>query len=60
MFPIVLVKELVHGSSFIYHDQSEKKRTYGMHRLVRRFIISDMERSSIVWKNGIGRFRLVA
>ena len=26
-------------------------RVYWMHRLVRRFILSDMERSSVGWKN---------
>ena len=45
------VKELVHGSSLIFREECEKMRAYRMNRLVRCFILSDMERSSVAWKN---------
>ena len=51
MFRNVFDKELVHGSSLILRTAGEKKRAYGMHRLVRRFIRSDMERCSVASKN---------
>ncbi len=38
----VIVKELMHGSSLIWHDEEdgEERRVYRMHRLLRRFILA--------------------
>ena len=47
----VVVKELIHGSSLVWRDEGEGRRIYGMHRLVRRFILNDMVRSSAVRNN---------
>ena len=44
-------KELVHGLSLILRTESEKMRAYWIHRLVRRFIRSDMESCSVASKN---------
>ncbi len=53
MFRSVVIGELVHGSSLIYRDNSGTGRqegsVYRMHRLVRRFILSSMERGSALW-----------
>ena len=52
MFRNVVVEELIHGSSLICRDeegQRQEQWTYKMHRLVRRFIVSDMERGSALW-----------
>ncbi len=61
MFPSIVIEELVHGSSLISRDGGETRRgdwMYRMHRLVRRFIVSDMERGSAEW-NGVYSVALV-
>ncbi len=47
------MKELIYGSSLIWGDEGdgEAEGTYGMHRLVRRFILSDMVLGSEVWNH---------
>ena len=53
MFQNVVMKELMHGSSLIWRDKGEGKGEerwmYSMHRLVRRFILNDMGRGSVMW-----------
>ncbi len=47
-----MIEELVHGSSLICGDEgkeSQQECIYRMHWLVRRFILSDMERDSGLW-----------
>ncbi len=52
MFRSVFLEELVHGSSLIYRDEGhDMGSAYSMHRLVRRFILSDMERGSVLWND---------
>ncbi len=50
-FRKVILKELIHGSSLIWRDEGEEgeRCTYGMHRLVRRFILIEMVYGSVVW-----------
>ncbi len=52
-FRNVIVKELMHGSSLIWHDTGEggERCMYMMHRLVRRFILSSMVCGSEVWNH---------
>ncbi len=51
MFKNAMLQELVHGSSLIYCDDRRgcEQRKYRMHRLVRRFILIDMEQDSNIW-----------
>ncbi len=51
MFRNVFMKELVHGSSLVYREEEHGERVYSMHRLVRRFILGDMQRGSVSWNN---------
>ncbi len=63
MFRKVVIEELVHGSSLICRDEGQREGQGGclfaMHRLVRRFILSDMQRGSALW-NELYRIALVA
>ncbi len=49
----IIVKELIHGSSLIWCDKAEGrgKWNYGMHRLVRQFILNEMTHDSAAWSN---------
>ncbi len=59
-FRDVITEELVHGSSLICRDQGEGRGdVYKMHRLVQRFILSDMIRGSVMW-NYVHSLALVA
>ncbi len=51
MFRNIVVGELIHGSSLIcrYAGQGQEGDMYRMHRLVRLFVVSDMERGSAEW-----------
>ena len=51
MFRKVIVKELMHESSLIWKGEGEGRNMYRMHRLVRRFILNDMEYGSAVWND---------
>ena len=63
VFRNIVIGELVHGSSLICRAEGEREgqegRVYKMHRLVRRFILSDMERGSALW-NEVYNFALVS
>ncbi len=60
MFRRIIVEELVHGSSLFCQDEGEVQegRVYTMHRLVRLFVVSDMDRGSEIW-NEVYSFALV-
>ncbi len=55
MFRKVILEELMRGSALIWCDEGEgegecqARRIYKMHRLVRRFVLSDMRRGSALW-----------
>ncbi len=53
VFRRVVIDEMVHGSSLVSRDEGEsegqEKCIYKIHRLVRRFILSDIDRGSAVW-----------
>ncbi len=55
MFQKVVIEELVHGSSLIRRNEGERAgdegRMYRMHRLVRRFVVTEMERGSDLWND---------
>ena len=48
-FREVFMEELVFGSSLVYREEGNKFYGYGMHRLVRGFVLSSMERGTEVW-----------
>ncbi len=51
MFRKVIMKELMHGSSLVWRDEGGAggRSLYGLHRLMRRFILNDMVRGSTMW-----------
>ncbi len=56
MFQKLVIEELVRGSSLICRDKGERGEDwmYTIHTLVRRFILSDMERGSALWNEMYG------
>ncbi len=60
MFEKIVIEELVQNSSLIwrYTREGQERIMYRMHRLVQRFILSDMESGSGVW-NRVYRHALV-
>ena len=50
-FREVFMEELVFGSSLVYREEGNKFYSYGMHRLVRGFVLSNMERGTEVWND---------